>query len=193
MVVANDQTGRLGYAYLLVTKGYGCLCAVQMERGGEVSACYAAAEAYFRQTVALDIHQPRGVGGVGSFSLHPRWQVGHQCFVGEAAGIQDLLGGFNIRNAITSGWLAATSLIENTSYAKLAQTKFFSRMKASTVNRYWWELASRHQYRSVISLLRIFRHPRRLLGLMYRGTLLHNLANARACQHLRRRYPKLSW
>ena len=55
---------------------------------------------------------PEPLGGFGSLTLPCRFGEGTAVYVGEAAGLQDMVSGFGIRKAIASGYLAAISLLE---------------------------------------------------------------------------------
>lgn len=133
----NKNTSKGGYSYLLINKGYGTMCSVNF-RETSVNA-----DAYFKKTYQIitklfdvDIKNEKNVGGVGCFLLKPRLIENGRIYTGEAAGLQDFLWGFGMRYAVTSGFLAALSIIENKNYKKLVKQKLSSRLKASVVNRY---------------------------------------------------------
>ncbi|MBI4168149.1 MAG: NAD(P)/FAD-dependent oxidoreductase [Candidatus Aenigmarchaeota archaeon] len=130
-----------GYAYLLVTKGYGCMCTVVFDKFETVNQCLEETKKFFEKKFDMNIRNSKRVGGVATFSLKGDFQVGEKRFVGEAAGIQDLLWGFGIRNSITSGYLASKTIIENKSYQELAKEYFDSKLKASLVSRFLSEVA----------------------------------------------------
>lgn len=129
-----------GYAYLLITKGYGCMCTVVFDKFETVNQCLEETKKFFEEKLDMDIKNPKRVGGVGTFSLKGGFQAGEKRFVGEAAGIQDLNWGFGIRSSITSGYLAAKAIIENKSYQELAKEFFDRKLKASLVTRFLGEL-----------------------------------------------------
>lgn len=181
-----------GYGYLLVTKGHGCLCVMLFEQFRQVHHCLQATRQLLEQRYPLDIRDPRQVGGLGSFRRQPLWTDGHRLLVGEASGLQDFLWGFGIRNAITSGWLAARSIITSQPYARLAEAHFSRRQRAGVVNRWLWHLASRGNYQAVVSLFRRLSDPLGFLGSIYNGNPLQRVLWPLARRQLHRQYPKLS-
>ncbi len=189
--IALDDAGYKGYAYLLVTNGYGCLCTVLFDQLNRLESCLAAAKQICARLVDLDIVDGRKVGGVGSFVLDNVWERDQQKFVGEAAGLQDLLWGFGIRNALTSGWLAARGVITRTSFTKLAQHRFRQRNRAGVVNRYLWERLGQHDYRTVIRQLGHSANPFPLLRSFYNFNLLQRALYPFALRHTRQRYRHL--
>lgn len=60
-------------------------------------------------------------------------------FVGEAAGFQDYLFGLGIRYALTSGWLAAQSILQNRDYNELWTATLGRKQETSLVNRFLYE------------------------------------------------------
>jgi flavin-dependent dehydrogenase len=136
----NKNASNRMYSYLLITKGYGCICAVNNYKGLQ------RPDRYFKKTYdifnklfSIDIKNVKGVGGVGCFLLKPRCVENGKLYTGESAGLQDLLWGFGMRYAFNSGYLAALSIMENKNYKKLIKQMFWGRLKTSVVNRYLME------------------------------------------------------
>ena len=182
--LVNDRAAFKGYAYLLVTGGYGCLCTVLFDNFSTAASCFDETKRMVSRMVKLEIKNPRPVGGIGSFSLTPRFVEEKRLYVGEAAGLQDLLWGFGIRTAMTSGHLAAKSILEGTDYEHLAGGYFKRRLRASLVNRYLWEKLSGRAYRTVVRKTRDLGFLSRMHNLTWPQSLLYPLAYA----SLRRRY-----
>lgn len=134
----NKEASNRGYSYLLITKGYGTICSVNLYTRG------VGADVYFKKTYEIftdlfdiDIKNEKNVGGVGCFLLKPKLvDLKRRRYTGEAAGLQDILSGFGIRYAINSGFLAAVSIIENKNYKKLIKQRLLDRIKTSVVNRF---------------------------------------------------------
>lgn len=135
----GERFAHLGYSYLMVAGGYGCIASVafkkydQLERGAEET------KRYFLDKFGLRIEEEKKFAGVGSFSVKPTFKKGGQLYVGEAASLQDNLWGFGMRSAIKSGFLAAECLINGLDYETVAKKYFLKRLKASRVNRFFWE------------------------------------------------------
>ncbi|MEK7636928.1 MAG: NAD(P)/FAD-dependent oxidoreductase [Patescibacteria group bacterium] len=191
--VLHDPGAWKGYGYLLVTKGYGCLCVMLFEQFPEAHHCLQETRRLLEQKYRLNIRDPHDVGGIGSWRNRPQWEDRGRQLVGEASGLQDFLWGFGIRNAITSGWLAAQSIITGQSYARLADAHFSRRLKAGLVNRWLWHLASRRNYRSVIQILRLIPNPPGLLRSFYNFNPFQRLCWPLAERRIRRQYPQLAW
>lgn len=60
-------------------------------------------------------------------------------YAGEAGGFQDYLFGLGIRWALTTGHLAARSILENVDFDQLWQSEFPHRQQTSVVNRFLYE------------------------------------------------------
>jgi flavin-dependent dehydrogenase len=188
----NDEVAYKGYSYLLITKGYGCLCTVLFDRFKQLDACFEASLRAFQENFDFEIRDPRPVAGVGCFSTRNIFREGKSLNVGEAAGLQDLLWGFGIRSAMQSGYLAAQSIIQGQDYEQEAQKRFSGRQKATLNGRFLWELARMRDYGLVVSE-RFSRGTARGfdLSFLYNFSTLHKLVYPIAVTAMRRRYPHL--
>jgi hypothetical protein len=190
--LVNNKAAARGYSYLLVTNGYGCISSILFDRFGDIHDCFAETKRLLLNMFEVDIQSPQNVGGVGSFSTQQRLKLnGKTLLAGEAAGIQDLLWGFGIKNALMSGYLAAKSIIENEDYEKVATSYFGGKMKASIVNRFLWEILGRESYAFLIARTKHRKDPLRFLYLTHKFTLLHRLLYPVAVHRMRKRYPHL--
>ena len=137
VALINSKASKNAYSYLLITKGYGCICTVNLYIPG------LNANVYFKKTYDFiiklfnpDIKNPQKIGGFGSFRFKSKLTEKGKIYTGEAAGLQDLLWGFGMRYAINSGYFAALSITENKNYKKLVKRQLSGRLKRSVVNRY---------------------------------------------------------
>ncbi|MFH1978366.1 MAG: NAD(P)/FAD-dependent oxidoreductase [Candidatus Aenigmatarchaeota archaeon] len=153
IMLFNNKAAYNGYGYLLVTKGYGCLCTVVDIKSRNVRESLEETKRLFSNIVDLDIKNPHNVGGTGCFSNQNIFQKENRLYVGESAGLQDFFWGFGIGLAITSGFLAAKSIIENKNYEKLAKAKFRNKMKAGVSNRFFWENFNFRNYTLIMNWL----------------------------------------
>ena len=103
--------------------------------------------AAFKRLVGLEMKNPIHHGGVGNFYVPLRAYAGKRPVVGEQAGFQDALWGFGIRHAVTSGILAARSLLEEADYAALWTAEFKEQLKVSIVNRALYNKLGNRGYR----------------------------------------------
>lgn len=143
IAIYHDDFAFQGYSYLLVAQGYGCLCTVVFSQLQRLNACFERTLELARRLVSLNLDNARPVGGIGSFSFGHPVTLGKTLLAGEAAGFQDLLWGFGIRMALTSGYLAGGSMLTGGDYAEQVHDTLDPILKASLVNRFLWETMKR--------------------------------------------------
>jgi len=186
--LVNDKAAYKGYSYLLITGGYACICTVLFDQFNRIDDCFQYTIEKFKSLVNLNIQDPKRVGGLGHFSLNQRFSEHGKLFVGEAAGLQDLLWGFGIRSAVLSGHLAAKSIIEGTDYQSLASQAFQHKMKATVVLRYLYEKLSRFGYGFLVNTTHSRADVREFLRKSHRYTWIHQSIFPLAISSLRRRW-----
>jgi flavin-dependent dehydrogenase len=188
--VFNNNLAFKGYSYLLITKKYGCMCTVVLDEIWRVNECFEKTKDYFARNLDLNMRSIKEVAGFGNFSLK-RARKRTPLYVGEAAGLQDFLGGFGMRFAITSGYLAAQSLIENRDYASLTKGRFQNKLKAGVVNRYLWENAlSKGNYAFLIDISEFVKVN---IQSMYNYSLLQRMIYPLALAKLQKTYSQLEF
>lgn len=193
MLFLNNDVAYKGYGYLLLTQGHGCLCTVLFDRFNDVDAAFGRLRQMAEAVTDVAMEQPRPCSGLGSFSTANVYQRGRTLYVGEAAGIQDLMLGFGIRTAIKSGCLAAEALLTGADYATLAEATFAGRLRATVVGRAMWELAGWRDYWLLVNPW-LYRQARGRIGfsLFHRESRWTRLLYPWAQRKLRRRYTKLT-
>ena len=145
VALVNKDASNRGYSYLLITKGHGCICSVNLyEEGDKTDTYFKKTYDIFTKLFNIEIKNEEKVGGVGCFLLKPRFVENRKICTGEAAGLQDILWGFGMRYAINSGFLAALSIIENKNYKKLVKQRLSGKLKTSVVNRFIVERLGDH-------------------------------------------------
>lgn len=188
LLLLNSKAAFKGYAYLLVTKGYGCMCNVVLDKLHTVNTCFEETKKIFSKIVDLHIEEPKNVGGIGSFSAHTLFKRGKTLYVGEAAGLQDFLWGFGMRYAVMSGFLAAKSIITHEDYEKTAKKYFNHKIKASITNRYVWENCRKRHYSLLVKNGKIMR---KLLYSVHNFNSIQKIVYPFAVSYLQKRYPHL--
>lgn len=155
LILNNEASANGAYSYLLVSKGYGCICSVNIYINGK------EANKYFKKTyemitnlVDIDIKNQKNVGGIGCFLLNPNLKRNGKLYTGEAAGLQDLLWGFGMRYAMISGYLATISVTENKNYKKLIKKEIGDRLKTSVVNRYLTDKYYQYVHKYIFDIVR---------------------------------------
>ncbi len=189
--VVNKNAAYKGYSYLLIADGDACICSCVFDDTRKLNDCFDFTKKYFIDKYKLKIKEPKNVGGVGYFSINNIYREGKTLFVGEAAGIQDFLAGFGMRTAVTSGYLAAKSIIENLDYDKLANQEFSKYLKAGIVNRFTWEHAEVDNYNSVLEKLSKMKQSTDLLYSIYNFNLLEQFEYPLALSYIKKQYPEV--
>lgn len=155
VILLDNKFAHNWYAYLLVDKGYGCLCTVT-DDVKDIENEFEKTKKFFVEKYNLKIKDSRRVGGIGNFYYPPKLDIQYKkhetLFVGERAGLQDLFLGFGMRYAFESGYIAARSIIENKNYERLAMEKFSKKMKASLVNRYIFQRFNKFAIKEAVSI-----------------------------------------
>ncbi len=193
--ICDNVLAPLGYAYLLIWRGRGTLKSCMFSDFRREKVYLRRTVDAFRQLVGVEMRNPVAHGGCGNFHIPASAYSGRHPVAGEQAGFQDTLWGFGIRLAVSSGVLAARSLLTGEDYDRLWQRELEPQMRASVVNRalygaignagYDWlmrRITSRTNPRD--SLRRQYRHSvyRRLLGPWARRRY-RSLRNDIACRH----------
>ena len=192
MGVINDKLAYKGYSYLLVTKGYGCLCSCVFDKTGTLPECFDASLKYFKDTYAIDIKNPKPVGGIGYFNVNNLFQNANSKFIGEAAGLQDFLAGFGMRTAFESGYLAAQAIIKNQDYHVLAEDAFRNHIKAGVVNRFLFERAAKHNYLPILEKMTKLNLSFNILRSVYNFNILERFEYNEALEYVEKTYPEIS-
>jgi flavin-dependent dehydrogenase len=139
-VFFNHHLSPGGYSYLFILDGiatFGCA----------IVADFKKIDDYFTHSLAAAQH-------VHAFEIPAVTRTGYSYmnfhlkreatrdgvrYVGEAAGFQDYLFGLGIRYALTSGWLAARSILEERDFNELWQRELGTKQETSLVNRFLYE------------------------------------------------------
>lgn len=138
--MVSQQVASRGYSYLLVDQGQATLASCQFTNLNHWKAHLEATVETFQKISPFEMRNARFFSGYGNLYVRCRFQEGPKLYVGEAAGLQDALWGFGIRYAITSGYLAAHSVITGESYELLVRRELSPYHRAGMVNRALWEL-----------------------------------------------------
>ncbi|MDB4873982.1 MAG: Thiazole biosynthetic enzyme [Gemmatimonadetes bacterium] len=190
VVLMDDRAAPKGYAYLLVSGGYGCLATMLFEDFPSIHERLAYTRRLLESRYGVTVRNPRPVGGVGHFTLRAEFKKGSALHVGEAAGLQDFLWGFGIRSAIRSGVGAAGCVLEGRDWQAHADAQFSSALRASVVNRFLFENLRHGRYAVLMTLFKLG-GPHALLRAISRLNPLHRVLFPAARAYTRRRYPQI--
>ena len=129
-----------GYSYLFILDGvatFGCAIVADFKRIDEFFDHSLAAAKRLNPFSIPD--QTRTGYSYMNFHLKRRTRQGESLYVGEAGGFQDYLFGLGIRYALTSGALAARSIIESRDFNDLWLAELAPKQETSLVNRFLYE------------------------------------------------------
>lgn len=139
-VFFNHHLAPGGYSYIFILDGiatFGCAIVADFKKIDE----------YFDHSIhaAQRVHpftipsETRTGYSYMNFHLKQRATKDGARYVGEAAGFQDYLFGLGIRYALTSGWLAARSILEERDFDELWMRELGRKQETSLVNRFLYE------------------------------------------------------
>ncbi len=152
-VICDDHIAPKGYAYLLIMNGRGTVKSCMFSGFKDEQLYVKRTVAAFERLVGLKMINPQSHGGAGNFHIPVSAVHGGHPIAGEQAGFQDTLWGFGMRHAMTSGMLAAQSILNGENYNTLWQTEFSDQLKASIVNRALFSLLGNRGYRLFLDIL----------------------------------------
>ena len=139
-VYFNHHLSPGGYSYFFILDGvatFGCAIVADFRKIDEYFDHSLAAA---RAMHSFDVPAETRTGySYMNFHLKRRATKDGARYVGEAAGFQDYLFGLGIRYALTSGWLAAQSILEKRDFDELWSAALGAKQETSLVNRFLYE------------------------------------------------------
>lgn len=189
--LVNNNAALNGYSYLLIADGQGCMATVLFNNFNNISSYFKQTKNVFNDKFDLNLKKVGYMGGIGCFSSENIFKRGNSLYVGEAAGLQDFLWGFGIKSAVTSGYLAARSMITGKDYEKCAEKFFEDKLKAGMVNRYLWERFCFLDYSFIINRIHKAENPLKFLNYFYNTNFIHKMIYPFAKGYLKRKYEML--
>ncbi len=174
-MVLDNAIAPKGYAYLLASDKRASLATVLFEHFSEAGHYLDKAILKFKESIAFEIRDPQKFAGYGNFSLMDSAIQNGKKYIGEAAGFQDFLFGFGIRYAMTSGYLAGKSIIENKDYNHLWKVSFSRQLQTSLSNRTYYELFGNRLYDYLVEGTKRSKNPRMLWNKFYNASLSRKL------------------
>jgi len=139
-VFFNHKLSPGGYSYLFILDGiatFGCAIVADF-KGIDDYFDHSLAAAQRLHPFTIPTKTRTGYSYM-NFHLKQRATNGEARFVGEAAGFQDYLFGLGIRYALTSGNLAARSILEGGDFNDLWRSELGPKQETSLVNRFLYE------------------------------------------------------
>ena len=145
----NDKPPPGAYSYLIIIDGIGLICTCLWRQQKKSSRYLNETIAWYEEHYELNRRPIKRVGGKGDFSLPDRYIYEGRYYVGEAGGLQDFMWGFGMRYAITSGALAAHSIMERCDYEKEIRGRLVPLVRASAINRFLMNRVSNRGFKMV--------------------------------------------
>ena len=132
----NDKLAPGAYSYLIIIDGIGLICTCLWRKQKKSGRYLNETIAWYESNYELNRIPIKRVGGKGDFSLPEKYIHEDKIYVGEAGGLQDFMWGFGMRYAITSGVLAAQSILDQCDYEVEVRKKLVPLIKTSAINRF---------------------------------------------------------
>ncbi len=169
--IVDDRIASKGYAYLLANKGRATLATVIYRDFRNEKIYFQRALDTIQKLIPMAMRNVREFGGYGNFFLRPSAIEGKKIYLGESAGFQDALFGFGMRYAMTSGFLAAQSIIDGTKYDDLWKDSFLRLLRTSASNRMIYEFLGNRGYEFIFKRIAAKADLRDTLGQQYNPSL----------------------
>jgi len=144
--ICDDNLAPKGYAYLLIMDGIGTVKSCMFDDFKNEKQYVKKTVTAFEKLANLEMQNPKFHGGIGNFYVPDTAYDGSHPIVGEQAGFQDTLWGFGMRLVISSGQLAARSLLTGENYDTLWRKELKPQMDTSVVNRCLFGLLGNRGY-----------------------------------------------
>ncbi len=152
--ILNNNIAKKGYSYLLISKGEGTIATVLFDDFKSVNQYFEKTLEAFNKIINIKKINVKEFSGFGNFFLSKKYYDKGKLFTGERIGLQDYFLMFGMRYAITSGYLAAKSIIENKDYNYLINNRFREQLKTSKTNRFIFELLGNRGYKLLINRIK---------------------------------------
>jgi flavin-dependent dehydrogenase len=132
----SERASPGAYGYLATAGGHGVLASVIVRPGANPARCLNETRRIFDHAFPdLPRRRLRRFGGAGCFALPRSYSVLGRFYAGEAAGLQDALWGFGMRQAILSGRLAALAVLGEIDYDEELRRQILPQMVTTLVSR----------------------------------------------------------
>ncbi|VAX05172.1 hypothetical protein MNBD_GAMMA19-214 [hydrothermal vent metagenome] len=190
-VICDNNLAPKGYAYLLTMNGIGTVKSCMFTDFKRQHVYVQRTVATFEKRVGLRMHNPRPHGGIGNFRIPVSALYGQHPIVGEQAGFQDTLWGFGMRHAITSGVLAAQSLLNGHDYNQQWRGALSKQLLASVVNRIFYGHIPNRGYRWFLRYATKQEDVREFLHRFYTFSLFKRLSSPWLNRFYESRYNEL--
>lgn len=174
--IVDDNLAPKGYAYFLVNNHEATIAVVLYKNFEDVHEYLKKTVDKFRVILDFDVRGKKEFTSFINCFLRKTWKENGRLFVGERAGFQDFMWGFGMRYAMTSGFLAAKSLIENMDYDTLVRENIVGEVKTSITNRFFFEMLGNKGYKFFLDKVTGKQDPTGYLGKHYKPSFYKKMA-----------------
>jgi len=158
--IFDDKIAPDGYAYCLIANGKATLTICIFKNFQKAHGYLETAYKIFQQKIGFQSPKEKNeFSGVSNSFLMRTATFNGRLYVGESAGFIGAMGGFGMKYAFISGYLAAQSIINNENYDKLWKKHLLSRLKAGFVNRWYYKILSEKTYKFVLKRMKKMKDP----------------------------------
>ena len=180
----SDRLAPKGYAYLVTSGGIGTVASCLFTDLRNYRKYLDETIAFFTDRTGMVLENAQRFGGTGTVRVERTAVRGRELVTGEAAGFQDALWGFGLRYAMISGHLAARATLEGKrdQYDRAWQRRLGGYIKASFVNRYFYERLGNTGYHAFLSRLGAADDAREWLRGHYAPSVWKNLLHTILCR-----------
>jgi len=175
VMILDDDLAPKSFAYLLVNDGVGCL-------GTGLTKQYHKSSEYLDKTIEvfqslfdIEIKNPKRYTGYGNYFIKKSYETNGKLYIGEAAGLQDYLSAFGLRQAITSGYLAAISIVQKKNYDKMIKELLLPKLKISLTNRFIFSILGNQGYHRFLKRGEKIKDPLGRMNKIYNISSLHKI------------------
>lgn len=171
-VICDDNLAPKGYSYLLIMDGRGTVKSCMFSDFKNWRTYVKNTIEAFKKYTGFNMIDEQAHGGMGNFAYPHTAYTGNHPMVGEHAGFQDALFGFGMRYAISSGILAANSIVNGTDFDREWRETLGQSIKASIVNRVIYDRMGNKGYQRLFQRLTHHKDARHLLHNHYHFNII---------------------
>ena len=147
------------YSYLIICEGRGTVAFVSLlPLPLKLKRRLDLVVAGFRSQIGFSFESPRPFAGATGWGLPQTSQKNGRLYVGEAAGMLDPLFGFGVRMGMTTGYLAARSILEGHDYDSFLQAHLMPQFRAGAVHRLFFQMTGNIGYQLLLRYMRLYAH-----------------------------------
>jgi flavin-dependent dehydrogenase len=175
IMILDDTLAPKSFAYLLINHGIGCLGTGLTKHYNKANQFLDKTIEVFQNILDIDIQNPKRYTGYGNYFIRNRYEEQRRFYIGEAAGLQDYLFAFGLRQAITSGYLAAMSIVQKKDFDKMIKEVLVPKLKISLTNRFIFSILGNQGYHRFLKRGEKIKDPLGRMNKIYNVSFLQKI------------------